>query len=228
MDADRARLVYRLTLGRPRLFISVVIGIVAYLLIPREQDGATRLLVAWNVGTLVDIALNGLMISHSNTRTMRWRAAITDDGRFVILGLAALAAFAAMGAILVEIGIAKGLKGGSAFWHYGLAGLTIVSAWVFIHLSFALHYAHEFFDAHKTIEGEAPQLRGGLRFPETNEPDYWDFLYFSFIIGVASQTADVEITSKQIRRTSLVHSILSFFFNSAILALTINIAAGLV
>lgn len=228
MDGGRARLAYRLTLGRPRLFISVVIGIVAYLLIPHEQDGATRLLIAWNVGTLVDIALNGVMIGRSNAHTMRWRATITDDGKFVILWLVVLAAFAAMAAILVEIGIAKALKGGPAYWHYGLAGLTIVSAWLFIHLSFALHYAHEFFDAHKTMEGEAPQLRGGLRFPETDEPDYWDFLYFSFIIGVASQTADVEITSKEIRRTSLGHSILSFFFNSAILALTINIAAGLV
>ena len=215
-------------MGRPRLFVSVAVGIVTCLLLPRERDLATRLLIAWNVGTLADIVLNAIMISRSDARSMRWRAAITDDGKFVILWLAVLAAFAAMGAILVEIGIAKGLKGAAAYGHYGLAGLTIVSAWVFIHLSFALHYAHEFFDEHKSIEGEAPRLRGGLRFPGTDEPDYWDFVYFSFVIGVASQTADVEITSKEIRRTSLVHSILSFFFNSAILALTINIAAGLV
>ena len=104
----------------------------------------------------------------------------------------------------------------------------MLSAWVFIHLTFALHYAHEYFDETKAVEGEKPALRGGINFPDTDEPDYWDFVYFSFIIGVAAQTADVTIGSKVIRRTSLVHSILAFFFNSAVLALTINIAAGLI
>lgn len=219
---------YRLTLGRPRLVVSVVIGLVAYALLPQSLGTVTRLLVAWNIGTLADIVLNGIMVARADTRTMRWRAGITDDGKWVMLGLSTVAALAAMGAILIEIGIAKNLKGSSAGIHYLLAGFTIVSAWVFIHLSFALHYAHEFFDETKTLEGEDSQIKGGLRFPDTEVPDYWDFLYFSFVIGVASQTADVEITSKEIRRTSLAHSILSFFFNSAILALTINIAAGLV
>ena len=219
---------YRLTLGRPRLVVSIVIGFVTYALLPHGDENVTRLLVAWNVGTLADIVLNGIMVARADARTIRWRAGITDDGKWVMLVLSTVAAIAAMGAILVELGIAKTLKGPAAGSHYLLAGLTIISAWVFIHLSFALHYAHEFFDQTKTLEGEDPQLKGGLRFPDTEVPDYWDFLYFSFIIGVASQTADVEITSKAIRRTSLAHSILSFFFNSAILALTINIAAGLV
>ncbi|MDR3448244.1 MAG: DUF1345 domain-containing protein, partial [Alphaproteobacteria bacterium] len=113
-------------------------------------------------------------------------------------------------------------------WHMALAGATIISAWVFIHLTFALHYAHEYFDETKNEVGETYKLRGGIVFPGTQDPDYWDFMYFSFIIGVASQTADVSISSKAIRRTSLVHSVLAFFFNSAILALTINIAAGLI
>ena len=219
---------YRFTLGRPRLVVSIVIGLVAYALLPQRLDTVTHLLVAWNVGTLADIVLNGIMVARADTQTIRWRAGVTDDGKWVMLVLSIVAAIAAMGAILIEISIAKTLKGSGAGSHYLLAGLTILSAWVFIHLSFALHYAHEFFDESKTLEGEDPQLKGGLRFPDTEVPDYWDFLYFSFIIGVASQTADVEITSKEIRRTSLAHSILSFFFNSAILALTINIAAGLV
>ncbi len=229
LQASRSTdLAYRLTLGRPRLAISIAVGLLAYVIVPPGSEHVTRLLVAWNIGTLADIMLNGIMVARADTRTMRWRAGITDDGKWVTLGLSCIAAITAMGAILIEIGIAKNLKGSAASSHYLLAGLTIISAWIFIHLSFALHYAHEFFDETKTLEGEDPQLKGGLRFPETEVPDYWDFLYFSFIIGVASQTADVEITSKVIRRTSLAHSILSFFFNSAILALTINIAAGLV
>ncbi len=218
----------RLTLSRPRLAISLVVGFIAYALLPYGHDTVTRLLVAWNVGTITDIVLNGIMITRADIHTIRRRASITDDGKWIILGLSTVAAIAAMGAILVEIGIAKNMKGWAAGSHYLLAGLTIISAWVFIHLSFALHYAHEFFDETKTLEGEGPQLKGGLRFPQTEVPDYWDFLYFSFVVGVASQTADVEITSKSIRRVSLGHSIVSFFFNSAILALTINIAAGLI
>ena len=197
-------------------------------MLPESLDRVTRLLIAWNVGTVLDIALNGVMVSRADARSIRWRSAATDDGKWVTLTLAVVAALASMGAIVIEIGIAKGLKGMAAGNHYLLAGLTIITAWVFIHLSFALHYAHEYFDANKTMEGETPKLKGGLNFPDTDEPDYWDFIYFAFIIGVASQTADVSISSKSMRRLSLAHSILSFFFNSAVLALTINIAASLI
>jgi uncharacterized membrane protein len=161
-------------------------------------------------------------------RTIRARAKETDEGKFTILLLTSIAALASIGAIFAELGITKTLTGADKAWHLALAGATIVSAWVFIHLTFALHYAHEYFDETKNQEGETPKPRGGIAFPDTRDPDYWDFLYFSFIIGVASQTADVAITSKMIRRTSLAHSVLAFFFNSAILALTINIVAGLI
>jgi uncharacterized membrane protein len=92
---------------------------------------------------------------------------------------------------------------------------------------FALHYAHDYFAAEENLDDGPDRLRGGLKFPETENPDYYDFLYFSYVIGVAAQTADVEITSKGMRKTALVHCVLAFFFNSAVLALTINIAAGL-
>jgi uncharacterized membrane protein len=93
---------------------------------------------------------------------------------------------------------------------------------------FALHYAHDYFAATDTMDDGPDSLRGGLSFPQTENPDYYDFLYFAYVIGVASQTADVSITSKAMRKTALVHCILAFFFNSAVLALTINIAAGLI
>ena len=214
--------------SRPRLVASVVVAILVFLLEPASWHRATRLLIAWNVGTILDVAFNLFLMARATTKTIRDRAAQTDDGKWAILALTSIAALAALGAIFAQLAVTKDMHGLSKALHLGLAGLTIVSAWVFIHMSFTLHYAHEFFDETKSQEGEKPKLRGGLSFPETDEPDYWDFLYFSFIIGVASQTADVAITSKAMRRTSLAHSILSFFFNSAILALTINIAAGLV
>ena len=218
----------RLVVGRPRLIIGIVLAIVSYPLMPGEWLRETRLLIAWNVGTLVYVGLNMIAISQATTKSIRWRARITDEGKFAILILVSIAALASMAAIVAELGVTKDLKGLDKGLHLGLAALTIVSAWVFIHFTFAMHYAHEFFDETKSQDGETPKLRGGLNFPDTDEPDYWDFLYFSFIIGVASQTADVSISSKIMRRTSLAHSILAFFFNSAILALTINIAAGLI
>ena len=214
--------------ARPRLLASIVVALVVFFVQPASWHLITRLLIAWNAGTILDIALTLHSMAIATTKTIRWRAEATDDGKWAILGLTTIAALAALGAIFAQLTVTKDLHGALKSAHLGLAGLTIVSAWVFIHMVFALHYAHEFFDETKTEAGEKQTLRGGLRFPETEEPDYWDFLYFSFIIGVASQTADVEITSKVMRRTSLVHSVLAFFFNSAILALTINIAAGLV
>ena len=218
----------RVVASRPRLVASVVAAFVVYNFEPASWQSTTRLLIAWNMGNCLYILLNLVVMSRATPETIRWRAGITDDGRFVILVLVSLAALAAMGAIIAQLGATKDMHGLEKSLHLGLAGLTIVSAWAFIHITYALHYAHEYFDETKTLEGESPKLKGGVSFPGTDEPDYWDFVYFAFIIGVAAQTADVSITSKTIRRTSLAHSILSFFFNSAILALTINIAAGLI
>ncbi len=219
----------RFVVGRPRLLASLGAGVLGFLLLELSASPlVTRLLLAWNIGTWLYIGLYLAMIATSDERAIRWRAKITDEGQFLILLLASLAALASVAAIFAELSLAKDLKGSAKGLALGLAGATVLSAWVFIHLTFALHYAHEYFDETKAVEGEKPALRGGINFPDTDEPDYWDFVYFSFIIGVAAQTADVTIGSKVIRRTSLVHSILAFFFNSAILALTINIAAGLI
>ena len=218
----------RVVVGHPRLIVGALVALVVFFLEPAAWHRVTRLLIAWNVGTILYIGLQLIAVSVATTTTIRWRARVTDEGKWAILILTTLAASASLGAIFAQLAVTKDMKGLTQGLHLGLAGLTIVSAWIFIHLSFALHYAHEYFDETKGKDGEKSERRGGLNFPNTEEPDYWDFLYFSFIIGVASQTADVSITSKAMRRTSLAHSVLSFFFNSAILALTINIAAGLI
>jgi uncharacterized membrane protein len=147
----------------------------------------------------------------------------------VILTLAVVAAIASIFAIVAQLATVKEATGWAKYWHLGLAAGTIVSSWFFVHIMFALHYAHEYYDEWETGKGIVKQLRGGLDFPGTSaKPDYADFLYFSFVIGVASQTADVNVTSKAMRQVALVHCVLSFFFNTTVLALTINIAAGLI
>ena len=140
---------------------------------------------------------------------------LQDDGRFLILLVTALGAFASIAAIVFELGASNGNAAGLI-----LAMVTIVLSWAAVHTAFALHYAHEYY------RGRKP---GGLQFPsgDTHEDaDYWDFVYFSFVIGMTAQVSDVGITDKIIRRTATVHGIISFVFNTALMALMVNIAAS--
>jgi uncharacterized membrane protein len=220
---------YRTVRGHPRLFAGLAAGLAAgFLLPPQIHHLQSRLLLAWNAGTWVYFLLAILLFIRATPDSMRRRARDSDEGRFLILVLTSFAAVASIAAIVAQLAATKNMEGMEKGLHVGLAAVTILSAWFFIHLTYALHYAHEYFDELEQDPDKEPQDAGGLRFPGTGDPDYFDFLYFSFIIGVASQTADVEITSKAMRRVSLIHSILAFFFNSAVLALTINIAAGLI
>jgi uncharacterized membrane protein len=224
--ADRRPLVLRIVQGRPRLFIAAACGIAIGVLLPAQWRMITRLLVGWNAATWFYFLLSGIMIARASNETIK--AEIQDDGRFFILVLSSLAAAAAIGAIIAQLAIVKETTGLLKELHIGLAAATIVSAWSFIHLMFGLHYAHDYFLERAATPNRPAKKAGGLCFPGTKNPDYLDFLYFSFVIGVACQTADVEITSQPVRRTALVHCVLAFFFNSAVLAFTINIAAGLV
>lgn len=192
------------------------------LVLPHDMRLATRELLGWNAGLWLYFALVGVMVVTDSSESMMRRAALQDDGRFAILILATLAAFAAFGGIFAQLTVVKDTSGLIKALHYSLAAATIVSAWAFIHVMFALHYAHEY------LSERVPKSHAALRFPGTDDPDYLDFFYFSFVIGVACATADIEIWARGMRRTALVHCVLAFFFNSAVLALTINIAAGLV
>ena len=212
---------------RPRLFICGVALVLVYLALPTDLRFATRALVAWNVATLLFIALVGWMMAGSNERAIRAHAAIEDEQRWVLLVVGTAAACAALAAIVSELGPVKDMTGFSKAAHIGLVTATILTAWTFIHLLFTIHYAHEYY-GDEDDDPSTPEVREGLRFPGDRNPTYLDFLYFSFVIGCASQTADVETVSTAMRRTTLAHGIVSFFFNTVILALTINIGAGLI
>lgn len=204
-------------------------GIVVGLLLPHSWRLVTRVLVSWNLATIAYILLVGIMMLGETSDTIRRRAAQQDEGRFLVLTLAIVAATASIFAIIAQLATVKDAVGLSKYLHLALAACTIASSWSFVHVMFALHYAHEYYDEWETGKGVSKQLRGGLDFPGTPiTPDYSDFLYYSFVIGVASQTADVNVTSKAMRKVTLVHCVLSFFFNTTVLALTINIAAGLI
>lgn len=183
---------------------------------------ATRLILSWNVTTCVYLILGGIMMIRSSDAQIILRASREDDGKFFILIFVIASAIAALSAVVVELTVIKDMKGALKYGHIGLASLTIVSSWAFTHMMFALHYAHDFYAA------RAKGLPGGLDFPGEDSPDYGDFLYFAFVIGTSTATADVNLTSKAMRRLCLAHCVLAFVFNTTVLALTINIAAGLI
>ena len=209
-------LLFRIVRIRPRLFISLGIGALVSVVLTVFTDWrtATRLLVGWDIYVGLYLALVAHLMSGAEIERIRARAAVEDEGQFAILMLTVVAALASLGAIFSELGTGTGRRPA----HIVLAALTILLSWAFIHTIFALHYAHEFYD---------DDIGGGLAFPggET-EPDYWDFVYFSFVIGMTSQVSDVGVTHKEIRRTVAAHGVVSFVFNAALLALTVNIAAS--
>ncbi|MDF2118273.1 DUF1345 domain-containing protein [Roseiarcaceae bacterium H3SJ34-1] len=213
--------------GRVTLIVCFTVGVICYFLLPSDWRFALRLLSAWNLAAWLYIGLLIHAMSRATEASIRRRAEQLDEGRFAALALSILAAVTAMAALVSQISAARDASGLAKGLHLGLAGLTIVTSWTFIHLVFAHHYAHEFYIQRDSEAELAKEDRGGLRFPGDQRPTFADFAYFSFIIGVACQTADVSITSRPMRKLNLIHAILAFIFNTAILALTINIAASL-
>ena len=208
-------LLLRVVYGRPRTFISLAIGILAFFLLPETLRLPTRMVVAWDVFTALYLVLAFIVMLRCDTGHIRRDAVRQDDGRFLLLLLTALGAFASLAAIVFELGASKGNPAGLI-----LAIVTIALSWTTVHTAFALHYAHEFYRNKKP---------GGLQFPSGDsdvEADYWDFVYFSFVIGMTAQVSDVGITDRIIRRTATVHGIISFVFNTALIALMVNIAGS--
>ena len=207
----------RIIRARPRLFVAALVGLAVIALSPRDWLQITRLLVGWDVGIALYLIAAYQIIIYAEASHIQRRASIEDEGRVGILVLTVAAALASLGAIIALLGSTHGGSRDPA--QLGLATLTILLSWAFIHTIFAFHYAHEYY-------GEKGAKMRGLAFANDDTPDYLDFVYFSFVIGMTSQVSDVVIASKAIRRTVAAHGIVSFLFNAALLALTVNIAAS--
>jgi uncharacterized membrane protein len=214
---------WRALRARPRLLFSAAVGAAVYvagrgLLAERI---AIMTLFAWNTGALLYLALAWHFMSASDARGIRERAPSQDEGRIAILVLVVLAGLAVLLAVGTQLAQVKNLHGPERTAHVALAGLTVLTSWLFTQVLFALHYAHDFYIAR--IRGE----KDPLAFPGTPDPDYFDFFHFACVIGTAAQTADICFNGPALRPVGTLHCILAFFFNAALLALTINIAAGL-
>ena len=199
-----------------RLVAAIILGGAVYALLPGDWSPVTRMLLGWNVGIVCYLAAVAVMMARTSDTGLEERATTEEDeGAVAILILTIAAAAASLGAIFVELAQAKS-NGAASGHHVALAISTVLLSWAFTHTIFALHYAYDFYGA--------GQRAKGLRFPEEDRPDYWDFIYFSFVIGMTFQVSDVQVTNKGIRRLVAAHGVVSFLFNTTVIALMVNLA----
>lgn len=204
------------------LFFSICLGLVLFLLLPQEWEFSARLVLGWDAGALVYLGFALSTIVRFSLSRAQSRAADQDEGATLILVLTVIATGVSLGTVVSLLGTAKnvGEMKQTVFLLLGI-GTTLIS-WTLIHTMFALHYAHEYYG------GEDIGRGGGLKFPNDTQPDYWDFIYFAFVIGMTFQVSDVQVTSKRVRRLVVAHGIVSFFFSVTIIALMVNIGSGLI
>lgn len=202
--------------GWPRLFVGAAVALVVNVIaVLAGLPSVTALLVGWDAGVLVFFASVFPLVAGSDPEDIRRRAARQDVGQFVVLGLSAVAAIASLVAIYAEVSRAD-----SSPLDLALGIGTTVLSWSFVHAMFALHYAHQYYDP---ARGDPP----GLEFPgKKPAPDYLDFFYVALVVGMTAQVSDVVVTGTRVRRTVLVQGVIAFWFNAAVLALLINIAAN--
>ncbi|TIC86939.1 DUF1345 domain-containing protein [Crenobacter intestini] len=200
---------------RPRLTFALALGAAAWFLLPADSPLLLRALLAWNVTAWTYLIGLWLVVFSARPHHIRRHAVREDESAALVLALVCTGSLMSVAAIVIELAMAS-----HGAWHVALTVVTLTSAWLLLPTCFAVHYAHLFYlaDPAKPI----------LQFPdEPAEPDYWDFLYFSFTIAATNQTADVGIASARVRRLVLLQGMLSFVFNLFILGLTVNLAAGL-
>ena len=219
------KLPWALRLAPPmRLALVVVIAVAADVVARRWLGEGTRLLLAWDIGALVYLFLAWMVVARSDEDMTRIRAQRYDQSGYVIFLLVTTAASASFVAIGFLAGSLKDLE----FWpRAGYLTLTVAAlllSWLLIQTLFAFHYARLYY----ARPGDGDEHQRGLKFPDEGEPDYLDFAYYAFVIGMTCQVSDVAVMARHMRRLTLVHGVLSFIYNITILTMSINIIGGLI
>jgi uncharacterized membrane protein len=202
-----------------KLWVAVLVGGAICIALPHQWAVLTRALVGWNAAVVVLLPMTYMHLNGLDAKQLRERYRADDPSATVILLVVVGAAILSVAAIVAFLATLKSVPPNDKVAHILLAALTIIASWLLVPTVFTVHYADMFYSAEV---GEQP-----LRFPETREPVFWDFAYFSFTIAAACQTADVATTQVGIRRVVVAQSIISFLFNLAILGFAINVTAGL-
>ena len=207
-----------------RLIAAIVVGLLVSAFVP--LDGAIdRILAGWNAGGLLYIALLLTMMLRAEVDGIKRQAAIEEESRLAALVITTLGTIAMFLAIVAQLGALGQEQGVDRTITFALAFSTIIVSWFLVQIVFAIYYAHEF---HSESGEKASATGGGLKFPGETTPDYLDFLYFAIVVGTTNQTSDTDVTSRPMRRVVMIHGLLSFLFNTMVIALTVNLTAQLV
>ncbi len=210
------------TTGPQRLIYGLLAGL-AVAALPLPVGWQFRGLLGWCVGLVVYLLLAWWLCVGFDSERTRTRAQAQDERSVVLLFVLLLATAACVAAITVLIQQSRSLSGMDKAHHIGLSMIALALSWLFIQTIVTFHYAHLYYHEEKLNEPDGP----GLQFPGGQDPDYFDFLYYAFVVGMTSQVSDVQVTSREMRRLTLVHGVLSFGFNMLIVALSINVVAGI-
>ncbi len=182
----------------------------------------TRAIAGWDFGALVFLGLALHLFATRTPEQMAADAEAQEEGAWTIFWVMLLGTIFSFAALSGEFSGLKDLPRVERGLHVAVVAATLTLSWLLAHVVFTFRYAHEWYDL-----DALGQTKGGLQFPSDDQPDYLDFLYFSVVIGMTFQVSDVQITARRLRRLALLHGMVSFLFNTVIVALTVNIAAGL-
>ena len=209
-----------------RFFAACVLAVLAFLAL-HGRTLSMQVVAAWDVFAFATVALALMAMVTKDPYEVRRNAKLQDASRTFLFVVIITAATASLFAVFILLGAAKNLTLEHGLpSHVALSVGAVVLSWALVHTLFALRYAHFYYrDAHRV---DRTEIKGGLIFPDDNAPDYFDFLYFSFIIGMTCQVSDVQVARKSLRRLATVHGLIAFVFNTAILAVFVNIVAGLI
>lgn len=211
-----------------KLYFSLGAALAVFLLSYGYFSHAIQLIVSWLAYCLTSLTLSWITILSSHPAEVKKEVQAQDTGKNMLFLFAVLAALASLVAILILLQSISGQTEDDLMAHILLSLASVVGSWCLVHTIFTLRYAHLYYNDYTHENSRTKSKPGGLEFPGDQEPDYLDFAYFSFVVGMTFQVSDVEITSRQIRRLTLAHGILSFVFNTVIVALSINIVSGLI
>lgn len=203
--------------SRPWLSTCTMVFVAAVVLLALAgAPPASALLLGFDLGALIYLVALSQLFRRASGAAVAQQARVQDTGRRTTLAVAVIVSLVVLLALVTEL---HGAKQGGVL-PVVVAALSVVLTWLFVNTSFALHYAHGYY-------GDDGRLHGGLQFPDAPQPDYWDFLYFSFVIGMCFQTFDITINGRHMRHLALLHSVVAFFFNVFILAISVSVVGGL-
>jgi uncharacterized membrane protein len=204
-----------------RFGVGAVLGYCVFLLMPTTLASAMRAAIGWDACVLLFFVLTLFVIGEGEAAGLRKRASLSDTHLWIVLCIVVIAAVASFAALAFVLQKPEGAPTSSLVGRVLVAVGTLILSWTMVHAMFAIRYAHYFYG-----DPEADGTpRGGLAFPGKGHPDFWDFMYYAFVVGMTCQVSDVQVLSKSMRRLTLAHGVLSFFFNAGVLALAVNILA---